>query len=515
MWSQLPNRVRRLLPSAGVVLVSLLFLAVALEPPEVRGGDARSAYLNARAAAVGATVPFLPVSHHTARWAVTLPLRAVVALDPDEPVLFHLAPALAFVLAAWATFAAARRVAGVPAGWIAVGTLFSLPTAARAASQPLPDGISAAAIAVALALAGRFVERPSPRGAVALAASLAVAYGARLSSLLFVPSFAWFIGRRSGLRALVAFACVLAAVVVVDNAGTASILGATRLGLVRAGHGTVMERFALPGLGAYLGRMADWPAGWLCALFLATVAFVAVRRDEPARALAGLAFGTASVYVFVLTYGLSDLADLVPVSRLRPRYLFAAGPALAIVVGVGATQGLRAMWPRRLRWHERGVAGAGAAFVALVLVAVAVSARGSVPRGIAALRATADLDRRIDGYVVQGLRFTGRGRRGRQALKAVADVFVDMEHLRRGNEILRRRIERWPGTRDFWIYHVGGGPTGGPLRCPVPVGLEGRFLTVGEPAEDDFTCFPLAPRPRRSAPRPLRGRPPPPQRHGR
>ena len=394
-----------------------------------------------------------------------------------------------------------------------VAVLFVLPQAARAASQPLPDEFVAAGLAWALVAASGYTRRPRAWAAALVAAPLALAYGARISSLIFAPVFGWFIARCGGRRAVAVFTAVLLAVVLLDNALVAVVFGRVRFALVRAGHAGAMGAFALDGFETYVGRLAAWPVPWLWIFLLATGGYAWGRRHGTDRAVVSLAFATAAAYVLVLTYGLSDPTGWVPLSRLRPRYLLAVGPALAVVVGVGAGGWIEHVLPRRgsrlQTWLGGTVVAAALWWLGLV------GARDPVPRGLAALRATGRLDAHIDEAVARGLRFAGRGRRGRRALEAVAAVYVDTESLVQDDRIPPPKIDRLPGRHRFWVLDLARGPTGGPLRCPVPVGLKGRFLTVGEPAEDDFTCFPLAPRSRRSAPRPLRGRPPPPQRHGR
>ena len=491
---------RRWVVATAFAAFAAAFLLLALEPPEARGGDVRNAYLRARIATIGiAPDPAKAFFFQALRWTVEIPLRAVVALAPDRPLLLHVPSAAAFVVAVTATALAARRCAGPGAGWLAAAALVALPHAARGASQPLPDGFVAACLALALWTASRAGRRPGDRRTPALLGVwLGLAYGARISSLVFALPFGWAVARRQGGRALAVFGGTLAAFAVADNLAILALYGRTRFGFVRGGHGSAMARFALDGPAAYLGRLAGWPVPWLVALAAGPVAYLVLRRRADRPPALDLAMGGLATYVLVLTYGLSDPIDLEPLSRLRPRYLLAVGPALAVLVGAAAA----ALLPRpdrpRIRWAPELAALAVAAGA---LASVAVASKG--PRGLAAARDTLAANALVDRTVDEGRAFAGRGRRGLMALRAARALYFDLEVLepRRDGE-LPAPIRLAPESPWWWLPSPRPGARAW-VRCPVHAALDGRFLVL-DPDRKDAECF-RVPRPRRAAP-PIRRR---------
>ncbi|RMG96816.1 MAG: hypothetical protein D6705_10270 [Deltaproteobacteria bacterium] len=471
-----------------VAVVCAVYLACVLEPPEARGGDVREAYLHARATVAGLDLPFLSLDHRTARWALHGPLRAVVSADPNLPALLHVAPALAFVVAGLATYAAGA-CAGALAGWLAVAALLTFPEAPRIASQPLPDGFVAAAVAVALWRSVRYGERPGAAGAFWIAAALAFAYGARVSSLLFVPPFGWWIARRGGWRHLAVFAAAVAGTVVVDNLACAAILGATRFGLVAGDHGRAMEAFALDGVGAWALRILGWPVPWLTVLFATTVVALGLRRTGRTTTVTLLAFAAAAVYVLGITYALADPAHLVPASRLRLRYLSAAGPCLAVLLGTGGGALLHRMGARR----DGPTAHAAGAALALAAVLFARTYGDDHPKGLAALAQTARDNAMVDAMVDDDGAFAGAGKRGLRALEAVRAFYVDTDALVEPNGDVRWRIGEVPQRPGWWLLSTGSSAWLATLRCPVRASLRSRFLVLDTPPPGKLTCFSTKP----------------------
>jgi hypothetical protein len=292
--------------------------------------------------------------HHTARWAINLPVLLVQAVFGDSAVV-HYFPTLIFcVLQAWLTLGIGKQLGGPAIGILAVLLTTLLPAMRVAGSHLLPTVFESTYVLLALYTLLRAGSSGGVGWLVASSASMCAAYFAKETTVFFLPGLVLgvWLGRRSLIQAG-AYLAGFAACVAAETLAYRQLLGVPfgRLSIIQRYHFSV-EKLQKPidSVAELLGRYLEFRFGFrelfygALAVSLA-IAWGAVRRRRlPSIALMST-LSSAWGFIFANTFALKSLSPPRLAQPLNERYVHAAIPLFALLVA----------WAVVSAWRSAGV----------------------------------------------------------------------------------------------------------------------------------------------------------------
>lgn len=358
----------------GVLVVALLAVVLAwrtlwLEQVEI-GGDALKVWEFARMVASGAGLPH-EFDHHTARFGLVIPVIVAQLFLGSGATTYYAAPLFASVALHGAVYGVTRKVSGPFGGVLAVVLLLIFPDMARTSSQILPELFGPTYTCIAIYAALAYSEVDSRRAQLVWLFTsglfLFAAYWARISFLYYAPGCAFLVWsaafRRPAIGAApdgpltewldeqqwarpvlrvwrrfrVSDVAILAAVVVVlmgletlffrvwtKQSSSLAIIDETHAVKADVAYQRARDFFSL-----YIDAGPIWHAALLLSA-LSVLGLFATARDRRAHFVALVVV----VYFLLNTFVLRKLFPPIPWMRAHPRYLLAAAPFLAIVIGI-------------------------------------------------------------------------------------------------------------------------------------------------------------------------------------
>jgi hypothetical protein len=378
----------------GVFVTALLGVVLAwralwLEQVEI-GGDALKVWEFARQIASGGGLPH-EFNHHTARFGLVVPATLAQLVWGSSAPVYFAAPLAASVALHGAVYAVTRKISGIVGGTLAVVLLLLFPDMVRMSSQILPELFGPTYTCLALLAALFYAEAKTRRSQLAwlfaTGAFLFLAYGARISFLYYAPGIAllvwnasfahadtanrsWFarkteklreharwgklvrfggrmrLGDVSTLTLLVLLAMgveTLFYLVWTKQSSQLGVINQTHVGSARIAYHSARDFFRL-----YTDAGLLWQSALVLGAFSALGLF-ATARDRRAH----FVVLTLLIYFFLNTFVLRKLSPPIPWMRPLPRYLLAAAPFIAIVIGAFVNEGFARAQERLAGWAPR------------------------------------------------------------------------------------------------------------------------------------------------------------------
>jgi hypothetical protein len=368
-------------PALACVLTlgALVTLASTL-PGLDMGGDAAWKWAFVRS--WGRGLPWV-FDHHTARFAINLPIYLSQRVFGAHPNVMYVAPIAFALVQIPLVLAIGRRIASRPVGVVAALGLIAFGPWANAASQLLPGVFQTTYLLFALYAHCRFALCPDSKWLVATGVALFAAYLAMISSLYFLPGFALatLCVRRRASDVLI-WAGVLVGAIALETLAYASFseFPGGQLQIVRRTHTNIapIEFWDL------FRRFGVLPAAWQAALAagaLAAAVLLALGRQPALRGLPWI----AGVFLLGSTFGVKSLDPLVPALNFRDRYFDPLAPLIALMVPASVALLARA------RKRETVRVSASARSLALMIALTALTALAVVAaRGASSHRVWTD-----------------------------------------------------------------------------------------------------------------------------
>jgi hypothetical protein len=352
--AQLAGKVRRaeiiqaLWIAAFVLFVRVVSLLMVANPDAARKWGAARALLHGDSLA--------RFDHHTARWAINVPVLLVQVVFGDGAIVHYFPTLLFCVLHAWLTLGIGKQLGGTAVGVFAVLLTTLLPAMRFAGSHLLPTVFESTYVLAALYC---LLRAGSTGGVAWLCASclgMCAAYFAKETTVFFLPGLAagvW-LGRRSWRQAA-AYVAGFGACVALETLVYRVTLGVPlgRLSIVQRYHFSV-EKLKQPitSVADLLGRYLEFRFGFRELFYAAlAVSLVLVVCSFRARRLPHVALTSTwlSAWGFILanTFALKSLTPPRLAQPLNERYLHAAAPLFALLVA----------WAVVRAWRWVGVRG--------------------------------------------------------------------------------------------------------------------------------------------------------------
>ncbi len=476
----------RALPWAGIVegtlVASLLVVVLAwralwLEQIEI-GGDALKVWEFARQIASGGGIPH-QFNHHTARFGLVIPAVIAQWIGGSSAAMYFAAPLAASVALHGAVYLITRKISGIFGGTLAVVLLLLFPDTVRMSSQILPELFGPTYTCLALLTALYYCEAKSRRAQLAwlyaTGAFLFLAYGARISFLYYAPGCAFLVwngsfghapptekGRlrrrldqlaqharwgalvRWGQRMRVGDVALLTLMVVVglglesifyslwtEETSQLAVINKTHVGSARIAYRSAGDFFRL-----YTGSGMLWQSALLLGAFSA-LGLLAVARDR--RAI--FVVLTVLIYFFLNTFVLRKLNPPIPWMRPLVRYLLAAVPLIAILIGAFVNEAFAVAHARLSRWRPRGgrllppfawSIVVSAALVVYCGTRVRTAWAAQWPRGgIETARRTSEV---LSKAFAEGVPIVTASK-GAKPLRAAGSVYIDAALMKQGDSL--------------------------------------------------------------------------------
>jgi hypothetical protein len=459
-----------------VILTALSAATVAVRVLTLRtidlGGDAAFKWFFVKSQAYANPWVF---DHHTARFAIILPIWIVQRIFGAHPNGMYVLPLLAAVAQVPLLWACARLLGSVWCGVMACLALLLFEPAADSASQLLPGIFQATYVLGALHSTLRFGLDPQPqrRWLVLAAAWLFAAYLSMVTTVYFFPGAAlaiWLVRGRIGDVAVV-FG-ILAAAFVLETIGYAlfSPYPFGQFQLILHTH-TDVKPIGFWGL---FGRFAALPLDWraMLATWLACgAAWFGLRRRSELR-------GYARAYALWLlplsglagmTLGIKSLNPIIPATTFDARYCHVLIPLLAL--GIGATLVAVASPPYARSIATRQPSPAlplAAAAIAIALTSWAAIRLYRPERS--AFRVTDEQWSILNAAFETGIPIVGSNRSDhsqRKTLTCIEWAFLRSEQLLSGGQLVVRKLGK---------THVGSRTHRYVSRDPLPPDVVARAI---------------------------------------
>lgn len=315
-------------PAVTCVLTLAALVALASTLPSLdMGGDAAWKWAFVRC--WGRGLPWV-FDHHTARFAINLPIYLSQRAFGAHPNAMYVAPIAFALMQVPLVVAIGRRIASRPVAVVAALSLIAFGPWATSASQLLPGVFQTTYLLFALYAHCRFAEQPGAKWLIATGVALFAAYLAMISSLYFLPGFvlATLCVRRRASDVLL-WASVLFGAIALETAAYAlfSEFPAGQLQIVRRTHDNIepIQFWEL------FRRFGVLPATWRLALAAGSGAAIVLLALGRQPALLGLPW-IAGVFLLGSTFGVKSLDPLVPALNFRDRYFDPLAPLIALMV---------------------------------------------------------------------------------------------------------------------------------------------------------------------------------------
>ncbi len=478
----------------GLLAVVLAWRALWLEPVEI-GGDALKVWEFARQIATGGSLPH-QFNHHTARFGLVLPAILSQLVWGSSATVYFAAPLAASVALHGAVYAVTRKISGIFGGALAVVLLLVFPDMVRTSSQILPELFGPTYTCLALLTALYYAEAKTRRAQHgwrgATGVLLFLAYGARISFLYYAPGVAflvwnasfhhapssgsgWLSERVAKLReharwgklvrqcermrlgdvTLVTLLVVLPMgletlfyLVWTKQSSQIGVINQTHVGSAKIAYHNARDFFRL-----YTEAGLLWQSALVLGLFSALGLF-ATARDRRAHFVTL----TLLVYFFLNTFVLRKLNPPIPWMRPLPRYLLAAAPFIAIVIGAFANEGFARAherfekWAPRLgRYFEPRAWGMAAAAALLVWSGAQVQRRWSEQWPKSGMEVTRRHAQVISAAFAAGIPVITASP-GAKPLRASGGLYIDPELMRVRGEV--PKYEVYQGTAGKVRYYA-------------------------------------------------------------
>jgi hypothetical protein len=173
------------------LLLILLTLAVRMgtAKPALRG-DAAFKWQMCRESRSGGTGDAWQWNHHTARWALMIPVVGLQSLLGDSPKYYYIFPVFIWCVGILATYSVGRQLRSRMTGCVCALAVLLFPEACFYGTQFLPDIPEAAWLLVALAFLVRWKQRRGWAVLVFSAVAFFLGYGSKATILYFLPGIA-------------------------------------------------------------------------------------------------------------------------------------------------------------------------------------------------------------------------------------------------------------------------------------------------------------------------------------
>lgn len=355
-------RINDLYLLATLAVLSISVRLATLEYVEI-GGDSLEVWMNIRAWAEQGSV--LEWFHKTSRWAVTIPLLAVMKLFGTRPENYYILPVAYATAGALLGYGTGRLLLGRAGGLLTGLLLILYPKMATAGSQLWP-GIYVMTYLLASVLLILLWRRKGAWPLLACAGILfGLAWASRVMAIYYLPGLLLLIwAEKRNPRALMVFLLSWGVVLGLEWVGFVLVAGDPlgRIGVITATHAGKAQLRVTP-IEYFLNFINLIDLRGLLPVFLAGAAASVhlLRKGNGEEKGISLLFLGA---LFFTTYMPASISPLALAAHVGTRYLTAAVPYLLLALLL-VLERLRCRHPRLRQWILGGLVAAFAVFTVL------------------------------------------------------------------------------------------------------------------------------------------------------